>query len=578
MTHGGDDNSDIETQEPVPNVSDIASVRRIGAVDIPPSEETPTKPSPDMNQKEPAKRSDYQSDEDDVDGADMPVDFGEEEEENGSIQFASPRISRETSQDTGNVASKAQEVDDDEIVLLTPDKPAPVKKDISEDEQSDIELDMPVKKAPVEKKGAVKKSVPAKKTVAARKAAAAKEDSGKEAAAKKPKKTKTSPKKTLSKKEKGSSPTKTIKKSAAESKAKTKQVRKKTVPKKGEQMKVNITALKDDGSSSADELPVKVNSKSTAAAKKITKPKKTISKEDKKGAKKSSSPTKATSKSSGTTSSKKEDGSKALLPKRKKLLKRVPDKPKNSAAGKATKSKATKSEKKGNTPTKSKGRKVKEEEVDSEVEADSEMELADSEGEEESHETGQEQSTDSGNRPYITCSSRDETSRALLDHAVQQLRGYNVIEYGPETVSKVEAYVIGDDTKRGWGILQALVNGVALISEKWLTSSISAGQWLPMMEYKSDRFGPREDARPENWGSKLLDGLRINVRCTGKDAMNVRKLVTMTGGRVAETRFDVVINDTKRPVAGADNVTKTWLADSIEAGEAMPYAQYKIDG
>ncbi|PXF48148.1 hypothetical protein BWQ96_02100 [Gracilariopsis chorda] len=180
----------------------------------------------------------------------------------------------------------------------------------------------------------------------------------------------------------------------------------------------------------------------------------------------------------------------------------------------------------------------------------------------------------------LACSSRDQNTQALLEHAVQQLRRYNIVSYNAETSSPLIAYIIGKETRRGWGVLQALVSGVALVSDNWLSSSISEGKWVPMDDFRSDRFGqsPRSVNSAAEGPAKLLDGLRVRVISNDKDAASIRKVVRLCGARLAETRVDVVINDSKKKVEGCPNVQKKWLADSIESGVPLDYEPYLIGG
>lgn len=176
----------------------------------------------------------------------------------------------------------------------------------------------------------------------------------------------------------------------------------------------------------------------------------------------------------------------------------------------------------------------------------------------------------------VACSSRDTNTQALLSHAVQQLGQYNIVEYGADWDVALTAYVIGSETKRGWGILQALASGVPLVTEDWVSKSISEGDWQDMNAFRCDRFGQspqRVDAVAGH--AKMLEGLRVKVKCDGGDRGSVRKLVRLCGGRVAETRMDVVINDTEKAVDGSVNVSKKWLADSIEAGAAIEFEPYR---
>eukprot|EP00177_Eucheuma_denticulatum_P002509 GFKZ01004505.1.p1 GENE.GFKZ01004505.1~~GFKZ01004505.1.p1 ORF type:complete len:635 (-),score=147.41 GFKZ01004505.1:904-2808(-) len=179
----------------------------------------------------------------------------------------------------------------------------------------------------------------------------------------------------------------------------------------------------------------------------------------------------------------------------------------------------------------------------------------------------------------LACSSRDPTCTAMLDHAVQQLGKYDVVYYGPDCNVKPSAYIIGKSTKRGWGILQALVSGIPLVSDEWLSASISEGKWKPMDLYRSDKFGqsPTSVTSTSEVGHKIFDGQRVKVVSNGKDVPSIRKLLRTCGARVAETRFDVIINDTETVVDGHVNVTKKWLADSVENGVVLDYDGYLLE-
>lgn len=178
----------------------------------------------------------------------------------------------------------------------------------------------------------------------------------------------------------------------------------------------------------------------------------------------------------------------------------------------------------------------------------------------------------------LACSSRDPTCVALLDHAVQQLGKYNVVSYGTDSDCQLSAYIIGKNTRRGWGILQALVCGIPLVSDDWLSNSISEGKWKPMDMYRSDKFGqsPTSVDATAAVTHKIFDGQRVKVIAHEKDEGSVRKLLKICGARVAETRMDVIINDTGKPIKGCVNVTKKWLADSIETGMVLDYDAYIV--
>ncbi|CDF35798.1 unnamed protein product [Chondrus crispus] len=178
----------------------------------------------------------------------------------------------------------------------------------------------------------------------------------------------------------------------------------------------------------------------------------------------------------------------------------------------------------------------------------------------------------------LACSSRDGNASALLEHAVQQLGKYEIISYGPESEGEIKAYIVGKETKRGWGLLQAIACGVPLVSEDWLSSSISEGKWKAMNVFRSDQFG--QSPRSVEAGAttvRILEGQRIKILSDKKDAASIRKLVKLCGGRIAETRMDVVINDGAHVLGGCANVEKKWLADSVEAGEVMDFEGYIVE-
>lgn len=176
----------------------------------------------------------------------------------------------------------------------------------------------------------------------------------------------------------------------------------------------------------------------------------------------------------------------------------------------------------------------------------------------------------------VACSSRDVNVQAMLDHAVQQLGRYFVVNYSGDSELMLHAYIVGKNTKRGWGVLRALTSGVPLVSEDWLSKSISQGEWADMNAFRCERFGQSPRSVSGGDYSQILDGMRVKVLCEGVEYANVRKLVTACGGRVAETRMDVVINDGKKAVEGVTNVSKKWLADSIEARTVLSCDDYVL--
>lgn len=185
--------------------------------------------------------------------------------------------------------------------------------------------------------------------------------------------------------------------------------------------------------------------------------------------------------------------------------------------------------------------------------------------------------TKSGAVGNLACSSRDPNIQAMLEHAVLQLGRYRMVSFPGDLDVPLRAYIIGKETKRGWGLLRAVASGVPLVSEDWLSKSISDGVWADMNEFRSDRFGQvsRNDSCVDATNSNsILDGMRVKVACRD-DASKIRKLVTVCGGRVAETRVDVVIGDSVIS-DGITHVHKKWLADSIEAGSALDLEDYDI--
>lgn len=220
--------------------------------------------------------------------------------------------------------------------------------------------------------------------------------------------------------------------------------------------------------------------------------------------------------------------------------------------------------------------------------AEDDAEVDEVDGNESEDEVAQEEGTQD-NDTYVThtplkggilgnlaCSSRDCNARALLDHAVQQLGKFRVVDYAGDIDMPLRAYIVGKETSRGWGLLRAVASGVALVSEDWLSTSISEGHWADINAFRSDRFGQSPRRIDCIAGTNnILNGMRVKVECLD-DSAKVRKLVQICGGRVAETRMSVVINDGRTPVDGAINVNKKWLADSIEAGVALDSDAYNI--
>lgn len=177
---------------------------------------------------------------------------------------------------------------------------------------------------------------------------------------------------------------------------------------------------------------------------------------------------------------------------------------------------------------------------------------------------------------YLSCSSRDGTATALLSHATSQLGSYRVVNCDAQNDSPITAYCIGAETRRGWGVLYAMACGVPLVSEDWLSKSISEGAWQDMDDYEDEKFGPswKTHKMRQKVGEGLMSGLRVKVQ--GPDAAMMKKVLVAAGARVAETRLDVIINDTGTVQASAPNVTKSWLADSIEHFQVMDYRPYAV--
>lgn len=250
------------------------------------------------------------------------------------------------------------------------------------------------------------------------------------------------------------------------------------------------------------------------------------------------------------------------------------------------KAKGTRKGKKGSVSKKEDKRKraKKQQEVDDDVPEEVENEDVESDSENEELQEGS-QDNDSyvlhtplkgGILENLACSSRDPNTRALLDHAVQQLGKFRVVDCLEGIDVPLRAFIVGKDTSRSWNLLHAVASGVALISEDWLCASISEGNWADIDAYRSDRFGQSPRGIDTTGGTNsILNGMRVKVECPN-DSTQVRKLIKVCGGRVAEARMDLVINDGRPPVKGTINVTKKWLADSIEAGVALDLDAYDI--
>ncbi|KAI0562466.1 hypothetical protein FGB62_59g117 [Gracilaria domingensis] len=416
----------------------------------------------------------------------------------------------------------------------------------------------------------------------------------------KEKSTSQSPKKARKAKTKELSPSKTIKKSKVEPKAKPKAAKgRQAAPKKATQ--VGRTKQKSSGASrssvesnaqasTGEQVPKKA-SKSTPLVKKAmkssskgekassTKPKslkvkKKIDKEEVSKDKKS--PMKKSTKATTPVTTYSKKAKKAVGRPSKGTGK---EKKKSGEAAKAPKTLGGKAVQKTKAARKKKDDEQEESETGGNAECESEGDEPTSDSESMTDELAKTPAAKLKIMGNLACSSRDQNAGALLDHAVQQLGRYNIISYNAESNAGLIAYIIGIETKRGWGLLQAMVSGVPLVSENWLSGSISEGKWLPMGTFRSDRFGqsPRSVSSTGESGGKLLDGLRIKVVSSEKDASSIRKIVRLCGARLAETRVDLVILDSKRKVDDScPHVQKKWLADSIEAGVPLEYDPYSL--
>lgn len=402
--------------------------------------------------------------------------------------------------------------------------------------------------------------------------------------------------KSRSKKEPKPGPEKTIKKQAAAAKGKSKIQKKTTTTKK------SAPLLKSTGKASSSQKVSKSREGSPKSKKTVARTEATTTikgspkgskKEGKKDNKKDTDKTKPGKPVKTIDKSAKKGSEKTLLKKNKtKAPTKTFSKKTKTDAKEATETKTNKAKpvkrsknaasskqkttKKGKS---SKAEKENEEEENEDMEVTSDAEMSDAD----SSDADSELLTHTPNSKLpiigsLACSSRDTNAQALLDHAVQQLGKYRVVEYGADSDVHLHAYIISSGTKRGWGVLQALVSGSHLVSEDWLSSSISEGSWQPMSAFLSDRFGksPRSVTGTDAH-NQILEGLRIKVACEGQDARSVRKLVTLCGARVAETRVDLIVNDTGKIVDGGTNVTKKWLADSVESGVAVEYQPYLVE-
>lgn len=407
-------------------------------------------------------------------------------------------------------------------------------------------------------------------------------------------------KKPKAKKDKDAAPLKTIKKPSAEGKAKAKSLKAKGAPlvkKRDTSPKKKPSSPKGSPSNSPDHSP---SASPKQGKKSAAKP---AAKATQKGSAKPTAKPKLAAKTSEKAAkpkkviAKKDTAEKKAVVREEKkpVAKTFSKKDKKAASASASKGKKFVSPKKtkteGKVKTEGKSKKTKgkakpapksseEEEDDVEMvdERDSAEEAdptSDADEEDEMARTPGSKLPILGN---LACSSRDGNCTALLDHAVEQLGKYNVVSYGADSDCSLSAYIIGKDTKRGWGLLQALACGAPLVSDEWLSTSISEGKWKPIDMFRSDRFGqsPRTVDGATTASSKLLEGVRVKVHCTGKDEPSVRKMLRICGARIAETRMDVVINDTGKPVGGPVNVVKKWLADSIEAGMPLDHAPYVV--
>lgn len=513
-----DSGSESDTQEPIKIPSPAFRISDSDGEDAVTSAQSKEKSRPEKksNMKKIFYRMNADSDQsDDEHVPEPPVDFGEEEEEE----------------------------------IATPSRPVPPLPKLPplQENGSDDDDDFSAK---------MEEDIPEKKMVA-----------------RKDKKDALAKKKQRGKKDKELSPTKAIKKSTVDAKTKVKAAKKQLVSKKDPVTKAKPVVEKKDDSPVKPKGTVKAKNTSksiartTAKASEVTKdvpskaksvkPKKSIEKGEQGIEKRPLSKKTAKTGAATKTFSKK---SKAGVKSPSKVKSPVAEKKGKKEKVTASKQKS----KKGKNDNSSK--EMDEENSDKESESDSESEEI--------------MRTPKSKLPILgtlACSTRDQNAQALLDHAVQQLGRYHVVPYGPDSEHVPCAYIVGSNTKRGWGLLQALASGIPLVSEDWLCSSISKGRWIPMEKFQSDRFGqsPRPVSKNSR-SSRLLDGLRVKVNCEDKEALSIRRVLGICGARVAETRVDVVINDTNKKIDGGVNVTKKWLADSIESGVPIEYQPYIV--
>eukprot|EP00178_Gracilaria_changii_P023457 TRINITY_DN70969_c0_g1_i1.p1 TRINITY_DN70969_c0_g1~~TRINITY_DN70969_c0_g1_i1.p1 ORF type:complete len:648 (-),score=134.31 TRINITY_DN70969_c0_g1_i1:456-2399(-) len=547
--------SDADTQEPVktelqsrqiPESDDDDDVIMIG---VKSSEKTSGKKSNEAKSTGKASRAAHtiaDSDlSDDEQHADPPVDFGEEEddEEDHTTEKSKPGVP---------VRSKDPDLDD----FDDEDKPADKSSKADESEpkpNENAKKGIPASQSPKKTKKAKTKELSPSKTI------------------RKPKVDLKTKSKTVKGKQKGSKKATQVGKTKekASSLSKSPSLESTAKPTKQEHQSKNSAKSKPLVRKAA--LPK--GDKATLATQKPLKVKKSISKEE--AVKEKKSPVKKNTKTApvSTYSKKamKASGHPSKTPAKEK-------KKRGEAVVAQKKSPGRKVVKKTKAVKKKKDEEDEESETTGHVEEEAEIGEPISDSDSMADELATTPSSKLAILGNLACSSRDQNAEALLDHAVQQLGRYHIVSYNAESNTELKAYIIGKGTKRGWGLLQALVSGVPLVSENWLSGSISEGKWLPMNAFRSDKFGhsPRTVEGTEEARGKLLDGLRIRVVSTEKDVASIRKIIRLCGARLAETRVDLVINDSKKKVDTCPNVQKKWLADSIEAGVPLDYEPYLL--
>ena len=203
------------------------------------------------------------------------------------------------------------------------------------------------------------------------------------------------------------------------------------------------------------------------------------------------------------------------------------------------------------------------------------------------------------NAPRIAFSSTSHADAEVLK-AIAQSLGAHVL--GDGAAEEATHLVLGSKTgakgggatgaKRTLKVLQAILRGAWVLTERWLFESLEADELLPEAGFETSAFVGAHRARERRQAGEPIQPLaRTSVAIVEQDAAACERLVSLArlaGATLAPpTRADVVIDAVAHAKASSNGgasarrrgdgalVSAEWLYDSVSDCERKPVGAYQ---